>query len=72
MTRMMEARPDFGDLSTFTSTRSFLSDEIRAFMNAGPAARRDRGDPPYQRPFREDPGQVRAFAQMKQGATPCA
>jgi len=67
---MMETRPDFGDLSTFTSTRSLLSDEIRAFMNAGPAARRDRSDPSYQRPFREDPDRVRAFAQLKHGATP--
>jgi SnoaL-like domain len=48
---MMDERPDFDDLSTFTSTRNLLSDDIRAFMNAGFASRRDRSDVSYQRPL---------------------
>lgn len=44
-------RPDFSDLSTFTSTRHLLSSETRAFMNAGFAPHRDRSDASYQRPL---------------------
>ena len=67
---MLEQRPDFNDLSTLTSTRGLLSDELRALMNAGPAARRDRSDPSYQRPLRADPERVRTYARIGKGAQP--
>ena len=66
---MMEQRPDFNDLSTLTSTRGLLSEELRAFMNGGPAARRDRSDPVYQRPLRADPARVREYARIKKNAS---
>lgn len=46
--------PDMSDLSAFTSTRAFLSPEMKAFMNGGPASRRDRDDRSYARPLTGD------------------
>jgi SnoaL-like protein len=65
---MMDERPDMNDLTSFTSTRALLSPEVRAFMNGGPASRRDRTDPSYQRPLRVDPERVRACQRMKSGS----
>ena len=58
---MMDERPDMDDLSSFTSTRAHLSDEERAFMNAGRAPRRDGTDPSYDRPLRVDPLRAEAW-----------
>jgi hypothetical protein len=62
---MMDERPDMNDLTSFTSTRALLSPEVRAFMNGGPASRRDRTDPSYQRPLRVDPARVAEYQRMK-------
>jgi hypothetical protein len=62
---MMDERPDMDDLSSFTSTRSLLSAEARAFMNNGPGAKRDRSDPSYHRPLQADPERLHAYARMK-------
>lgn len=48
---MTDHRLDPSDLSSFTATSHLLSPEIRAFMNAGPAPRRDHSDPSYLRPL---------------------
>lgn len=61
----LDERPDMNDLTSFTSTRAILSDEVRAFMNGGPASRRDRSDPSYQRPLRADVDRVAACKQLK-------
>lgn len=61
---MMEERPDMEDLSSFTSTRALLSDEMRAFMNGGFAARRDRSDASYHRPLKVDPARAGAYRRM--------
>jgi hypothetical protein len=57
--------PDMSDLSSFTSTRAFLSPEMRAFMNGGPASRRDRSDRSYSRPLAGNPERVQAFRKLK-------
>jgi hypothetical protein len=62
---MMDERPDIDDLSSFTSTRALLSEEMRAFMNGGPGAKRDRSDPSYQRPLKVDPERLRAYRTLK-------
>jgi hypothetical protein len=63
---MMDERPDMNDLSSFTSTRAFLSPEQRAFMNNGPASTRDRNDPSYWRHTKPDPERIKAYAKLKQ------
>ena len=62
---LMDERPDINDLSSFTSTRALLSDKERAFMNGGPAAKRDRTDPSYWRPLRADPDRIAAYKKLK-------
>jgi ketosteroid isomerase-like protein len=62
---MMDELPDMNDLSSFTSTRALLSNEERALMNGGPAAKRDRTDPSYWRPLEADPERVKAYAILK-------
>lgn len=61
----MDERPDMNDLTSFTSTRAILSDEVRAFMNGGPGSRRDRGDPSYQRPLRANIERIEACKRLK-------
>lgn len=61
---MMDERPDMNDLSSFTSTRALLSEEMRAFMNGGFAARRDRSDASYHRPLTVDPKRAEAYRSM--------
>ena len=65
---MMDERPDMNDLSSFTSTRALLSDEMKAFMNGGPAAKRDRTDRSYERPLRPNPERAKAYARLEKGA----
>jgi len=62
---MMDERPDFDDLSTFTSTRHLLSPELRAFMNDGFAPHRDRTDASYQRPLIPDPVRREAWGRLE-------
>ncbi len=62
----LDETPDMDDLSSFTSTRKLLSPEMRAFMNGGMAARRDRTDPSYQRPLQVNPQRAEAYRQMVQ------
>lgn len=54
----MDERPDMNDLSSFTSTRAFMPDAVRQFMNRGPASRRDASDPSYARPLLADPARL--------------
>ncbi len=61
----LDERPDMNDLTSFTSTRAILSDQVRAFMNGGPASRRDHTDPSYQRPLRTDFERVEACKLLK-------
>ncbi len=60
----MDERPDMEDLSSFTSTRALLSDELRTFMNGGFPARRDRTDASYHRPLKVDPERAEAYRRM--------
>lgn len=62
---MMEERPDFDDLSTFTSSRHLLTEDVRLFMNAGFAPRRDRTDASYQRPLLPDPARQKAWDSLE-------
>jgi hypothetical protein len=62
---LLDERVDIADQSSFTSTRASLPPEIRAFMNAGSAPRRDRTDPSYRRPLRADPGRLRAWSEVR-------
>jgi hypothetical protein len=64
---LMDERPDPGDLSSFTSTRAYLSEEVRAFMNGGFPPRRDSTDPSYQRPLEVSPARLQAWARLNQG-----
>jgi hypothetical protein len=64
---MLEERPDMGDLSSFTSTRSLLPEKVRAFMNGGMAPCRDRSDPSYLRPFKVDRSRLDAYRALKRG-----
>ena len=57
--------PDMSDLSAFTSTRSSLSPEMKAFMNGGPASRRDRGDRSYVRPLMGNSARIAQYRQLK-------
>jgi hypothetical protein len=61
----MDERPDPEDLSSFTSTRAYLSEEERTFMNGGSGPRRDKSDPSYDRPLAVLPGRLEAYARLK-------
>jgi len=63
-TGLLDERPDMEDLTSFTSTRAVLTDEVRAFMNAGLGPKRDRSDPSYLRPLRVDPDRAVAYRKM--------
>lgn len=56
--------PDVDDLSTMTSTAHLLSDEERAFMNAGRGPSRDRNDPSYERPLVVDPSRRDGYKEL--------
>lgn len=64
---LLDERPDMNDLSSFTSTRAILSDEVRAFMNGGLASSRDRNDPSYMRPLRLDRARLEAYQKLIHG-----
>jgi hypothetical protein len=61
----VDETPDMSDLSSFTSTRAFLSPEMKAFMNGGPASKRDRSDRSYVRPLIGTPERARQYQQIK-------
>lgn len=61
----LDERPDMNDLSSFTSTRAILSDEVRTFMNGGPGPKRDRSDPSYQRPLVADHERLAACKRLE-------
>lgn len=61
---LLDERVDIDDQSSFTTTRASLTSEIRAFMNAGLAPRRDASDPSYQRPLQIDPERLRTWARV--------
>jgi hypothetical protein len=61
----LDETPDMSDLSSFTSTRAFLSPEMKAFMNGGPASKRDRSDRSYARPLSGNPERLRQYRQLK-------
>lgn len=61
----MDERPSMDDLSSFTSTRAYLSAEERAFMNGGPASKRDKNDPSYWRNTTVDLERAAAYAMSK-------
>lgn len=61
----MDERPDFDDLSTFTSTRALLLPQVREFMNAGFAPKRDASDVSYARPLVPDPARREAWDRLE-------
>ena len=61
----LDERPDMSDLSSFTSTRSFMTAEALAFMKGGPASKRDHTDPSYRRPLAPDRERLTAYKQLK-------
>ena len=60
----IDERPEMSDLSSFTSTRAFLSEHQRAFMNGGPHSRRDHEDPSYRRPLQDDGHRIAAYKSL--------
>lgn len=65
-TGLIDDRPEMHDLTAFTSTRSTLSDDVRAFMQAGLGPKRDQTDPSYMRPLTVDPARAEAFRRIDQ------
>lgn len=61
---MLDERPDMSDLTAFTSTRTSLPEDVRAFMQAGLAPKRDRTDPSYMRPLKVDPARAATYRKM--------
>ena len=61
----LDERPDFNDLSTFTSTRHLLSESEREFMNAGFGPKRGREDVSYQRPLEPDPSRSQEWERLE-------
>lgn len=57
----LDAIPDMDDLSAMTSTSALLSEEERAFMNAGRGPARGPADPSYERPLTLDAGRADAY-----------
>ena len=62
---MLDERPDFDDLSTFTSTRHLLTDQERAFMNAGFGPSRGPDDVSYRRPLVADVARSEAWLRLE-------
>lgn len=61
---LMDERPNPDEQSSYTSTRAYLADEIRDFMNQCPPARRDRTDPSYDRPVSVSPERLELYARL--------
>ncbi len=58
---MTDEIADMADLTSFTSTRTHLSEKVRQFMNLGRGPARDRSDPSYDRPLVVDPARRDAY-----------
>ena len=63
-TALIDERPDMNDLTAFTSTRTSLPEDVRAFMQAGLGPKRDRTDPSYMRPLKVDPARAETYRKM--------
>jgi hypothetical protein len=61
---LMDERPNPDEQSSYTSTRAYLSDELRDFMNECPPARRDGTDPSYQRPLQASPERLASWQRL--------
>lgn len=66
---LMDERPNPDEQSSYTSTRAYLSAEVRDFMNECPPARRDTTDPSYQRPFEVSPERLESWKRLNAVAT---
>jgi hypothetical protein len=64
---LMDERPDPEDLSSFTSTRAYLSQEVKDFMNGGLYSRRDKSDPSYLRPLAVSAERLDAWTRLNVG-----
>jgi hypothetical protein len=64
---LMDERPDPEDLSSFTSTRAYLSQEVKDFMNGGLYSRRDKSDPSYLRPLAVSAERLDAWTRLNGG-----
>jgi hypothetical protein len=64
---LMDERPDPEDLSSFTSTRAYLSQEVKDFMNGGLYSRRDKSDPSYLRPLAVSAERLDAWTHLNGG-----
>ncbi|MCU1566801.1 MAG: SnoaL-like protein [Pseudarthrobacter sp.] len=61
---LMDETPNPDEQSSYTSTRSYLSDEIRDFMNECPPGRRNASDPSYGRPLEVSPERVESWKRL--------
>ena len=61
---MMDEIPDMDDLTSFTSTRAILPQEVKDFMNAGRGPVRGPEDPSYDRPLKVDPARREGYLAM--------
>lgn len=66
---LMDETPNPDEQSSYTSTRTYLSDAIRDFMNECPPGRRDATDPSYQRPLKVSPERVRSWERLRKPVT---
>ena len=61
---MLTERPDPEDISSYTSNRAHLPDEVRSFMNQAAPSRRDQRDLSYTRPLALDPKRLTAWREI--------
>lgn len=61
---LMDETPNPDEQSSYTSTRTYLTDEIRDFMNECPPGRRDARDPSYQRTLEVSPKRVDSWVRL--------
>lgn len=64
----MDERPDPDRQSSYTSTRGYLTDEVRELMDQCPPARRDRTDPSYDRPYGATPERLASWQRLVDSA----
>lgn len=62
---LSEDRPNPEKPSSYTSTRAYLTEDIRDFLDQSPVARRDRSDPSYQRPFELSQDRLAAWNRLQ-------
>jgi hypothetical protein len=70
-----EDRPDPERPSSYTSTRAYLDEDVKRFLDLSPVGQRNRNDPLYQRPFALSTDRLRSWQELlahrngKSGAT---